>query len=100
MRRILAASALLLSVSAATPGMAAGYPWCAARPNTGAVLDCRYTSMAQCQATANVLGVSCYQNPARAHGQMPRTVRNGSPRANGWQDDDWQNNGAWDNRRW
>jgi hypothetical protein len=97
MRRILAASALLLSVSAATPGMAAGYPWCAARPNTGALLDCRYTSMAQCQATANGLGVSCYQNPARAYGQMPRTVRNGSPRA---QDDDWQNNGAWDNRRW
>jgi hypothetical protein len=96
MRRILAASALLLSMSAATPSLAAGYPWCMSLPKTGDVRQCRFTSWEQCQATVNGLGVGCYQNPAWAYGQTPRSGRYVGPRANGWQDDDWQNN----NRRW
>jgi uncharacterized protein DUF3551 len=92
MRRLLAASALLLSMSAATPSLAGGYPWCIGIPKTGDVRQCRFTSWEQCQATANGLGVGCYPNPAGA----PRSGRYVGPRANGWQDDDWQNH----NRRW
>jgi hypothetical protein len=95
MRRLLAASAFLLSMSAATPSMA-GYPWCIGIPKTGDVRQCRFVSWEQCQATATGLGVGCYPNPAVGYGPTPRSGRYVGPRGNGWQDDGWQN----DNRRW
>jgi hypothetical protein len=97
MRTILAVSALFLAFSA-TPSMA-DYPWCIAMPFEGGALQCRFTSLPQCNATASGMGGECYQNPRLAYGPPPRAVRNGRPLRNAPQNGDWQDNG-WDNRRW
>jgi hypothetical protein len=101
MRRILAASVLLLTMGAATPSLAF-YPWCIAMPNEGGALQCRFTSLPQCNATASGMGGECYQNPRLAYGPPPRAVRNGRPPRNApngdWQNNGWDN-GGWDNRR-
>jgi hypothetical protein len=99
MRRIIAASAFLLTMGAATPSMA-GYPWCIANPNEGGALQCRFTSLPQCNASASGMGGECYQNPRLAYGPPPRAVRNARPRDGGWQNDNGWDNGGWDNRRW
>jgi hypothetical protein len=67
MRKLLAASALLMGLSAATPSMAAiDYPWCVGEVNQ-ASLQCRFTSYEQCQGTAVGTG-ECYRNPFYVQG--------------------------------
>jgi Protein of unknown function (DUF3551) len=63
MLRILTACALLTMLSA-TSSMAANYPWCISEPNQGGSLQCRFTSLGQCQATATGMGGECYESPA------------------------------------
>jgi hypothetical protein len=100
MRRIFAASVFLLTMGAATPSMAA-YPWCIAMPGEGGALQCRFTSLPQCNATASGIGGECYQNPALAYGQPPAPARNGRRQRYAPNDDyGWDNGGGWDNRRW
>jgi Protein of unknown function (DUF3551) len=91
MRRILAASILLLATSAATPGMARPYPWCIGMPNEGGALQCRFTSFEQCQATAIGLG-ECYENPVILFARQSLGTGNSPPPDTGWRQDG-SNNG-------
>jgi hypothetical protein len=94
MRRLLAASALLLAIGA-TPAMAIDYPWCAATPASGGTPQCNFSSFAQCQATVSGQGGDCTQNPLLSFNQAgPRNVR--QPRQGGdWQNNGWNNGGRW-----
>jgi Protein of unknown function (DUF3551) len=76
MRRLLAASALLMLFSA-TPGMAEDYPWCVGEPNQGS-LQCRFSSFEQCQGTAMGMG-ECYRNPKFTNSQTPSTGNSTPP---------------------
>ena len=94
MRRLLAASALLLAISA-TPSMARDYPWCARTFVSVGSPECRFTSFRQCQATVSGQSGDCIQNPGMmAYGQSV------GPRNRRMQGDYGWNNGGWDNRRW
>ncbi len=107
MRKLLAASTLLLAIGA-TPTMARDYPWCAKTPDNGGNPQCNFSTFQQCLATINGLGGDCIQNPAMGYGQgygqgydqgagpRKRTARKRYP---GAQDNGWNNNG-WDDRRW
>jgi Protein of unknown function (DUF3551) len=111
MRRLLAASALLLAIGA-TPAMARDYAWCARTPVNGGNPQCMFTSFGQCQATVSGQGGDCIENPRIGFGQG-RGWRGGRSQDN-WQDSSWQDNGwrndrrqdngwnndGWDNRRW
>jgi Protein of unknown function (DUF3551) len=94
MRRLLAASALLLAISA-TPSMARDYPWCSRTFNNGGNPECMFTSFRQCQATVNGQGGDCIQNPG-----MMAYDQSVGPRNRRMRDDNGWNNGGWDNRRW
>ena len=98
MRTLLAASALLLAISA-TPTMARDYPWCARTPGNGGNPECMFTSFGQCQATVIGQGGDCIQNPGMVAYDQVRSPRNRRLRDDGRRDDGW-NNGGWDNRRW
>ena len=102
MRRLLAASALLLVLSV-TPGLARPYPWCATSRATGGAPDCIYVTLSQCQAAINGVGGDCSQNPAVLFGQGPSS-RKGHPPDTGWQRGGWQddgsNNGRLEKRSW
>ena len=41
----------------------------------GGYVDCSYTSLPQCQATASGRGAQCYPNPYFAYAQTPRRQR-------------------------
>jgi hypothetical protein len=95
MRKLLAASALLLAFSA-SPSMARDYSWCARTPINGGNPQCNFSSLRQCQATVSGQGGECVQNPRLAFGQ----TRNGRRTNSNWQGSgDW-NNGGWDGLRW
>jgi hypothetical protein len=76
MRRLLAASALLMLFSA-TPGMAEDYPWCVGEPNQ-ASLQCRFTTFEACQGTAMGMG-ECYRNPKFTNSQTPNIGNSPAP---------------------
>jgi len=76
MRRLLAASALLM-VFGATPGKAEDYPWCVGEINQ-ASLQCRFISFEQCQGTAMGMG-ECYRNPFYHNSQAPSTANSPPP---------------------
>jgi hypothetical protein len=71
MRRVLlavaAASGIAMGASFVTASPASAgaiYPVCMFGPYNQ--MDCRYSSFAQCQATASGLGADCLMNPAAA----------------------------------
>jgi Protein of unknown function (DUF3551) len=114
MRRLLAASALLLAIGA-TPAMARDYAWCARTPVNGGNPQCLFTSFGQCQATVSGQGGDCIENPRIGFGQGRwRGGRSQDNWQDNWQDSGWQDNGwrndhrqnngwnndGWDNRRW
>jgi uncharacterized protein DUF3551 len=104
MRKLLAASTLLLAIGA-PPATARDYPWCAKIPDNGGFPQCSFTTFEQCVATINGLGGDCVQNPAMGYGQGydqgagPRKRAARKKRYPGVQDNGWNNNG-WDDRRW
>jgi hypothetical protein len=107
MRRLLAASALLLAIGA-TPAMARDYAWCARTPVNGGNPQCLFTSFGQCQATVSGQGGDCIENPRIGFGQgrgwrggrSPDNWQDSGWQDNGWRDDGRQYNGGWNNRRW
>jgi hypothetical protein len=76
MKKILAVAVLSLIVPF-TVDTASAAPWCVAMPNEGGALQCRFTSLAQCNGTASGIGGECYRNPRLAYGSMPRPATRG-----------------------
>lgn len=97
MRRLLAASALLLALGA-TPAMARDYPWCARMRVNDGNPDCRYTYLWQCQATISGIGGDCILNPGLAFDRSGVRRNHRSHEATR-QNDGWNADG-WGNRRW
>lgn len=111
MRKLLAASALLLAIGAA-PATARDYPWCSKTPDTGGFPQCSFMTFEQCVATVSGLGGDCVQNPAIGYGQGygqgydqggQGYGRGAGSKKHRGRDADWQN-GGWnygpDDRRW
>ena len=44
-------------------------------PRGGGYIDCSFTSLPQCQATASGRAAQCYANPYFAHANQPRRHR-------------------------
>ena len=81
--RILALTILtLFTVLTAAPAMAQNYPFCMEIYDRGGSrnIDCRFTSLAQCQATASGQAGSCSANPNYSNRQAPREPANRRPR--------------------
>ena len=104
MRSLLAATALLAVMGAASPSMARDYPVCARSSQTDFNPSCSFDNFRQCRATVSGIGGDCIQNPAFAFGQAPqprlrgKAARDAARRAA--QENSWDN-GGWDwNRRW
>jgi hypothetical protein len=76
MRRIMNASLLAGSLFAAAPGTAQTYdpryPVCIeVYTIDGSTIDCPFTSMAQCAATASGQAAQCYANPYALQSRQP-----------------------------
>ena len=73
---ILAAVTVLTSAPAPAQTFGGNYPVCIQNYRWGGSdIDCRFTSMAQCAATATGLSAQCLINPYYANAQMPRGSR-------------------------
>ena len=78
MMRILPLTALLFTVSAAAPAEAQTFggngPYCMQYFQWGGSrnIDCSYSTIAQCQATASGLSAMCLTNPSYANARAPR----------------------------
>ena len=67
---ILTAELLLAATAAGAQTYAPGYPVCMeVYTIDGRSIECAFTSMAQCAATASGLGATCYPNPLAAPGR-------------------------------
>jgi hypothetical protein len=100
MRRLLvAAASVFLMTLSATPGMAKPYPWCARSLMNGGSVECRYITLAACQATVNGLGGDCVQNPVILFNQQQGSRRNKPPKDAGWQGGGWDD-GSNKKRTW
>ena len=70
---ILTAVTVLTSAPAPAQTFGGNYPVCIQNYRWGGSdIDCRFTSMAQCAATASGLSAQCLINPYYANAQMPR----------------------------
>jgi hypothetical protein len=75
---ILAAVTVLTSAPALAQTYGGNYPVCLQHYRWGGSdIECAYTSMAQCAATASGLGAVCLANPYYANAQMPRDPSRG-----------------------
>jgi len=73
---ILTAVTVLTSAPASAQTYGGGYPVCLQHYRWGGSdIECAYTSIAQCNATASGLGAVCLTNPYYANAQMPREPR-------------------------
>ena len=69
---IFTTAAVLTAAPALAQTYAGGYPVCAQYYRWGGSdVECAYTSLAQCAASASGLGAVCMQNPYLARAQMP-----------------------------
>jgi hypothetical protein len=74
----LAIVATITALTAAAPAQAQTYggnsPFCLQSYGTGGGygIDCSYSSMEQCQATASGLSATCLTNPYYSNAQAPR----------------------------
>jgi hypothetical protein len=67
----------IFAVLTAAPAVAQNYPFCMELYLRGSrSIECRFTSLAQCQATASGQAGSCSANPDYSNRQVPR----GQPR--------------------
>jgi hypothetical protein len=70
---ILAALTVLASVPASAQTYGGNYPVCIQNYRWGGSdIDCRFTSMGQCAASASGRAAQCLVNPYYANAQMPR----------------------------
>ena len=70
---ILTAVTVLTSAPAPAQTYGGHYPVCLQHYRWGGSdIECAYTSLAQCVATASGLGAQCLPNPYFANAQMPR----------------------------
>lgn len=66
----------LTSVPASAQTYGGNYPVCIQNYRWGGSdIDCRFSSMAQCAATASGRAAQCLANPYYANAQMPRGYR-------------------------
>lgn len=80
---ILTAVTVVTSVPALAQTYGANYPVCLQHYRWGGSdIECAYSSLAQCKASASGLGAVCLANPYYANAQMPREpARRRYPRA-------------------
>jgi hypothetical protein len=71
MNKLLAVAAVLSLIAPFTVNTASAAPWCIAMPFEGGALQCRFSSLGQCNATASGIGGECYQNPGWLMGALP-----------------------------
>lgn len=71
---ILTTASVLTAAPVAAQRYAGGGPFCLQSYGLGGSygIDCSYTSMEQCQATASGLSATCLNNPYYANAQSPR----------------------------
>jgi Tfp pilus assembly protein PilV len=79
---ILTTVAILTTAPAVAQRYDANYPICLQSYGLGGGynIDCSYTSMEQCQATASGLSATCDANPYYANAQAPRRPTSRQPR--------------------
>jgi hypothetical protein len=82
--RSLLATAAVLAVMGATPGMARDYPWCERTSFNGFNPSCSFTSYQQCMATVSGQRGDCIRNPIFAFGEQRRKARVYRDRPDGW----------------
>jgi hypothetical protein len=74
---ILASGALLAVAPSHAQTYDPNYPVCLQLygPRGGGYIDCSFTSLPQCQATASGRAAQCYANPYYAYAHQPRRQR-------------------------
>jgi hypothetical protein len=82
MRILTLAILTIFTLLTAAPAMAQNYPFCMELYDRGGgkSIECRFTSLAQCQATASGMAGSCSANPDYSNRQAPREPANRQPR--------------------